>query len=172
MTDINFRIVKAEHQHIPRVVEMMKGLAEFENLLDEFHVTADLLKRHLFGEAAFAELLVGYLGDEICGYALFFHNFSTFRGRPGMYLEDIYVEPEARGQGLGRALLLEFLRIARERDCIRCEWMVLDWNQRARKFYESLGARPLEDWVLYRMNEAALKELLEDEHRKDDNQMQ
>jgi GNAT superfamily N-acetyltransferase len=172
MTDIKIRIVKAEHQHIPRVVELMKELAEFEKLLDEFHVTADLLERHLFGEAAPAELLVGYLGDEICGYALFFRNFSSFRGRPGMYLEDIYVEPEARGHGLGRALLLEFLKIAGERDCARCEWMVLDWNERAKNFYESLGARPLEDWILYRMDEAALKGLLRNEHRKDYNDRQ
>ena len=166
-TDLKLRIMKAEREHLARVVELMKGLAEFEKLLDEFHVTVDLLERHLFGEAASAELLVGFLDDEICGYALFFHNFSTFRGRPGMYMEDIYVEPGARGRGLGRALLIEVLRIARERECVRCEWIVLDWNERAKNFYESIGARPLEDWVLYRIDEESVKRLLQKEHQKD-----
>ena len=110
---------------------------------------------------------MGFLDDEICGYALFFHNFSTFRGRPGMYMEDIYVEPGARGRGLGRALLIEVLRIARERECVRCEWIVLDWNERAKNFYESIGARPLEDWVLYRIDEESVKRLLQKEHQKD-----
>ena len=163
MNGIKLRIVKAEREHLPRVVEMMKGLAEFEKLLDQFSVTTDLLERHLFGEAAAAELLIGYLDDDICGYALFFHNFSTFLGRPGMYLEDVYVEPGARGKGLGKALLLEVLRTARERGCARCEWIVLDWNERARHFYESLGARPLGDWILYRMDEEALKHILKKE---------
>jgi GNAT superfamily N-acetyltransferase len=166
-TDLKLRIMKAEREHLARVVELMKGLAEFEKLLDEFHVTVDLLERHLFGETASAELLVGFLDDEICGYALFFHNFSTFRGRPGMYMEDIYVEPGARGRGLGRALLIEVLRIARERECVRCEWIVLDWNERAKNFYESIGARPLEDWVLYRIDEESVKRLLQKEHQKD-----
>ncbi len=164
MNDLALRIVKAEREHLPRVVELMKGLAEFEKLLDEFRVTTDLLEQHLFGEGAAAELLIGYLDKKICGYALFFHNFSTFQGRPGMYLEDVYVEPDARGKGLGKALLLEVIRIARERGSVRCEWIVLDWNERAKSFYESLGARPLGDWTLYRMDEAALKKLLEKEY--------
>ena len=165
MTDPTLRIVKAERGHLPRVMELMKGLAEFEKLLDEFRVTAGLLERHLFGDASAAELFVGYLGDEIRGYVLFFHNFSSFQGRPGMYLEDVFVEPSARGQGLGKALLQEVLRIARERGCLRCEWIVLNWNERAKHFYESLGARPLSDWTLYRMDEEALKRLLEREKK-------
>ena len=172
MTDLTLKIVKAEREHLPRVVELMKGLAEFEKLLDSFRVTVDLLERHLFGETGAAELLVGYQGDRISGYALFFHNFSTFLGRPGMYLEDIYVEPDARGHGLGKALLLEVIRIAHERKCLRCEWLVLDWNERAKQFYESLGAKPLGDWKLYRMDETALKRLMENEHRKADNERQ
>ncbi len=166
MHDMKLRIVKAEREHLPRVVELMKGLAEFEKLLDQFSVTTDLLERYLFGDAAVAELLIGYIEDDICGYALFFHNFSTFLGRPGIYLEDVYVEPDARGMGLGKALLLEVLRTARKRGCARCEWIVLDWNERAKKFYESMGARPLGDWILYRMDEAGLKRLLEKESGK------
>ena len=167
MTDFTLRILKARPEHLPRVVELMRGLAEFEKLLDTFHVTVDLLERHLFGESAAAELLVGYLGSRISGYALFFHNFSTFLGLPGMYLEDIYVEPGARGHGLGKALLLEVLGTARERNCLRCEWVVLDWNEPAKQFYESLGAKPLGDWKLYRMDEAALKNILENKGGKD-----
>jgi GNAT superfamily N-acetyltransferase len=139
---------------------MMRGLAEFENLLSEFRVTETLLERYLFTPEPFAELLVGYLGEEICGYALFFHNFSSFQGRPGLYLEDVYVEPYARGKGLGKAMLVEFIRIARERGCRRSEWVVLNWNQRAIDFYQSLGAEVLSDWRLCRMSENAMDRLL------------
>ncbi|MBW2179444.1 MAG: GNAT family N-acetyltransferase [Deltaproteobacteria bacterium] len=156
------RIAKATLDHLPRVVELMRELAEFEKLLNEFRVTEELLERYLFGDNAAAELLIGYVGNEICGYALYFHNFSTFQGRPGMYLEDVYVQADARGQGLGRALLIEVVRIAQERGCRRCEWLVLDWNERAKQFYESLGAKPLSDWSLYRMDEDALNRLLAD----------
>jgi GNAT superfamily N-acetyltransferase len=113
-----------------------------------------------------AELFVGYIDTEITGYALCFHNFSTFRGRPGMYIEDVYVEPNARGRGLGRAFILHILRLARERGCCRCDWIVLDWNERAKQFYQSLGAKPLGDWTLYRMDEAAMNELLESDQRE------
>lgn len=163
MSDPALRIVKAEREHVPRVLELMKGLAEFENLLDEFRVTADLLDRHLFGDAAAAELLVGYMGSEIRGYALFYQNFSSFQGRPGMYLEDVYVEPDARGKGLGKGLLLEVLRIAQERGLRRCDWIVLDWNDRAKEFYESLGAKVLTDWRLCRLEAGAMKKLLDAE---------
>jgi GNAT superfamily N-acetyltransferase len=101
--------------------------------------------------------------DEIRGYALFFQSFSSFQGRPGMYLEDVYVEPSARGKGLGKALLVEVIRTARERGCRRCEWIVLDWNQRAKQFYESLGAKVLGDWRLWRMDGEAMDDLLDSE---------
>ena len=164
--DLTLRIQKATREHLPRVVELMRGLAEFEKLLDEFRVTEELLEHHLFARDAVAELFVGYLDGEVRGYALCFHNFSSFQGRPGMYIEDVYVEPIARGQGLGKAFLLHIVRLARERGCRRCDWIVLDWNERARQFYRSLGAMPLCDWTLFRMDEAAMNELLEGNQRE------
>lgn len=160
------RITKATQNHLPRVVELMKGLAEYEKLLDQFRGTEALLERYLFSQEPAAELLIGFLGDDIRGYALFFRNFSSFQGRTGIYLEDIYVEPEARGKGLGKALLIEVIRTARARGCRRCEWMVLDWNQRAKQFYQSLGADILGDWRLCRMDAAAMDKLLDNKQKK------
>jgi len=166
ISDQTYRIVRATREQLPRVVELMRGLAEFEDLLDEFRVTEELLARHLMGPQPAAELLVGFLGDEICGYAIYFHNFSSFQGRPGVYLEDVYVEPSARGRGLGKALLLEVLRAARESGCQRCEWIVLDWNERAKQFYESLGANVLNDWRLCRIEADAMRQLSANERRE------
>lgn len=166
-SDLTIRIVRATREHLPRVLELMRGLAEFEKLLDEFRVTEALLERYLFTRDPVAELLVGCIGEEIHGYALFFHNFSSFQGRPGIFLEDVYVEPHTRGKGLGKALLVEVIRIARERGCRRSEWLVLDWNQRAKNFYESLGAKILSDWRLCRMDEAAMNRLVSGEHQED-----
>jgi GNAT superfamily N-acetyltransferase len=160
------RIAKATRDHLPRVVELMKGLAEFEKLLDQFRVTESLLEHYLFCQEPAAELLVGFLGDQIFGYALFFRNFSSFQGHPGIYLEDIYVEQGARGKGLGKALLIEVIRTARARGARRCEWMVLDWNQGAKQFYQLLGADILSDWRLCRMDAAAMDKLLDNEQKK------
>jgi len=165
-SDLTIRITEATREHLPRVVELMKGLATFEKLLDEFRVTEALLERYLFTREPVAELLVGRLGDEIHGYALFFHNFSSFLGRPGMYLEDVYVEPSARGKGLGKALLVEVIRIARSRGCRRSDWVVLDWNHRAKRFYESLGAEILGDWRLCRMGELAMNRLVSEDKQE------
>ena len=165
-TEPTIRIAKATRDHLPRVVELMKGLAEFEKLLDQFRVTEALLERYLFCREPAAELFVGFLGDQIRGYALFLRNFSSFQGRPGIYLEDIYVEPGARGKGLGKALVVEVIRTARTRGSRRCEWMVLDWNQRAKQFYQSLGANILGDWRLCRMDAAAMDKLLDNEQKK------
>jgi len=155
-----FRIEKAGVEDLGRVVDLMRELAEFEGLLDGFHVTVELLKSYLFSEYPPAELLVAISDEIISGYALYFNNFSTFQGRPGMYLEDIYVEPSSRKQGIGKALLLEVVRIARERECHRFDWVVLKWNKRAQEFYESLGAKALDDWTLYRMDRDAMDNLL------------
>lgn len=165
-SDFIIRIDRATREHLPRVLELMRGLAEFEELLDEFRVTEALLERYLFAPDPVAELLVGCIGEEIHGYALFFRNFSSFQGRPGIFLEDVYVEPRARGKGLGKALLVEVMRIARARGCRRSEWVVLDWNQRAKNFYESLGAKILSDWRLCRMDETAMNRLVSGERRE------
>ena len=130
-------------------------------------MTEALLERYLFAREPVAELLIGCLGEEIHGYALFFNNFSSFLGRPGMYLEDVYVEPCARGKGLGKAMLVEVMRIARARGCQRSEWIVLDWNQRAKDFYESLGAEILSDWRLCRMGEVAMNRLVSEDNQED-----
>ncbi|MBN1830646.1 MAG: GNAT family N-acetyltransferase [Deltaproteobacteria bacterium] len=164
---LKIRIVRAKREDLPRVLELMRGLAEFEKLLDEFRVTEALLERYLFNRDPVAELLVGCIGEEIHGYALFFHNFSSFQGRQGIFLEDVYVEPPSRGKGLGKALFVEVMRIARARECRRSEWVVLDWNQRAKKFYESLGAKILSDWRLCRMDEAAMHRLVSGDCEED-----
>jgi GNAT superfamily N-acetyltransferase len=106
-----------------------------------------------------AEVLIAYLGNEPAGFALFFHNFSTFLGRPGIYLEDLFVEPAHRGKGIGKALLIEIAKIAKERHCGRLEWSVLDWNQAAIDFYRGLGARPLNDWTMFRVTGEVLDRL-------------
>ena len=165
--DLTIRITKATREHLPRVLELMKGLAEFEKLLDQFRVTEALLERYLFTRDPVGELLIGWIGEEIEGYALFFHNFSSFLGRPGIYLEDVYVEPHARKKGLGKALFVEVIRIAHKRGCRRSEWVVLDWNQRAKDFYESLGAKILSDWRLCRMDETAIDKLVSGYFRED-----
>lgn len=127
-------------------------LAEFEKLLDEVTGDAGTLREALFSEKLAAEALVA-VDDEsgaVVGYAIFFHNFSTFSGRRGLYLEDIYVQPNQRGKGMGKGLLNRVLAIAKERGCPRCDWLVLDWNKRAIEFYESIGAEILGDWKLAR----------------------
>jgi GNAT superfamily N-acetyltransferase len=118
-----------------------------------------MLRNSLFEERRVAEVVLGYLGDDPAGFALFFHNFSTFLGKPGIYLEDLYVKPEFRGAGVGRALMVYLAKLARERGCGRLEWWVLDWNESAIRFYKALGAVPMEDWTVYRVMGEALDEL-------------
>lgn len=153
-------VEKANPKHVPRVIELMRGLAEYEKLLDKFHVTEAFLLRYLFSENPTAELLVGMINDDIHGYALFYQNFSSFLGRPGIYLEDIYVSPNERGKGLGKALLAEVIRIALNRGCQRCDWTVLDWNEPAKQFYKSLGANLLHEWRLCRIEAEAMEKLI------------
>ena len=144
---------------VPAILGLIRELAEYERLLDQVVADEAALRRALFGERPFVEALVSIVADETVGFALFFHNFSTFLGKPGMYLEDLYVRPAFRGRGLGKALLTEVARIAVERDCGRMEWSVLDWNEPSIRFYESLGARPLSDWTTYRLTGDALRGL-------------
>ncbi len=153
------RIEPATVDDLALVLRFIRELAEYEHL--EHQVVADeaLLRRELFGAHPGAEVLIAREEGEALGFALFFHNFSTFVGRRGLYLEDLYVRPEHRGRGVGGALLRHLARLAVERGCGRFEWAVLDWNQPAIGFYRRLGARPLDDWTVYRLDGPALQKL-------------
>ncbi len=153
------QIRAAVEEDAPLILRLIEELAEYERLSQEVVATEGSLRRSLFGERPFAEALIAELGDEPAGFALFFHSFSTFLGRPGVYLEDLYVRPEFRGSGLGRALLVYQARLALERGCGRLEWSVLDWNEPAIGFYKGLGAAPVDGWTGYRVTGKALEEL-------------
>ena len=146
---------------LPLIADLIRALAEYEKLADEVRFNEAVLGEKLFGPRPYAEVLIGEIDGEVQGFALFFHNFSTFEGRPGIYLEDLFVRPEARGCGLGKALLGELARIAVERDCARLEWWVLDWNEPSIGFYKSLGARPMDEWTVMRVDGKALAALAE-----------
>jgi GNAT superfamily N-acetyltransferase len=146
----------ATHDDVPVIAELIRGLARFEKLEQEVVMTEELLAAGLFGDRPYAEVVLAEDDGRPLGFALFFHNFSTFLGRPGMYLEDLFVLPEHRGSGIGRILLAYLARLAVERGCGRMEWAVLDWNRDAIKFYERLGARPNSDWTVYRLTGEAL----------------
>lgn len=139
--------------------ELIQGLAEYEKLSDAVTGNAQALKEHLFGEPKYIEAILAEVSGKGVGFALFFHNYSTFLTKPGIYLEDLFVLPEYRRQGIGKSLLTKLAKIAVERNCGRLEWSVLDWNISAQKFYRSMGADILEDWRICRVNEAAITEL-------------
>jgi len=155
----SFTIRPATERDIPLILSFIRKLAEYERLAHEAVVTEETLRHSLFGSRAYAEVLLGYAGDQPVGFAVFFHNFSTFLGRPGLYLEDLFVLPEMRGKGFGRAMLIELARIARERKCGRFEWSVLDWNESAIRFYKNLGAVPMDEWTIFRVTGEALERL-------------
>ena len=156
---IPFQIRNASEQDVPLILQMIKGLAEYEKLSDQVVATEDGLREALFGAHPSAEVVVGYAGDQPAGFALFFHNFSTFLGQRGLYLEDLFVLPEWRGRGLGRMLLAHLARIAVERNCGRMKWSVLDWNEPAMRVYRGIGATPLDDWTICRLTGDALHHL-------------
>ena len=146
---------------VPLIAALIRELAEYEKLANEVRCTEDMLEAYLFGMHPMAEVVIGEASGTAQGFALFFHNFSTFEGRPGIYLEDLFVRTEARGVGLGKALLSHLAGIAIERGCARFEWSVLDWNEPAIGFYRKLGARPLDAWTGMRVDGEALKALAE-----------
>ena len=154
-----FRIIPASADDVPIILRMIRGLAEYERLAAEVVATEDRLRHALFGPKPYAEVVIGYVGPEPVAFALFFHNFSTFRGAPGLYLEDLFVEPQWRGRGFGRKLLAHLARIAVDRGCQRMEWSVLDWNQSAIAFYRKAGARLMDDWRICRLTGDALQAL-------------
>ena len=157
MPEIGIR--PATEEDISLILSFIRELAGYERLSHEVSATEDLLRFHLFGERRGAEVVVGHYADETAGFALFFHNFSTFLGRPGIYLEDLYVRPEFRGKGIGRTMLAYVARLAKERDCGRLEWSVLDWNEPAIRLYRGIGAVSMDDWTVYRVAGEALDEL-------------
>lgn len=147
----------AEPSDVPTIAALIRELAAYEHLEHEVVLDEVAFEAHLFGVRPYAEVLIAETGDgAVAGFALFFPNFSTFLGRPGIYLEDLFVRPAARGQGLGKAMLVELARLARDRGCGRIEWAVLGWNEPSIAFYQSLGARPKDEWLLYRLTGDAM----------------
>ncbi|MGE5431793.1 MAG: N-acetyltransferase family protein [Syntrophomonadaceae bacterium] len=154
-------IKKACKTDTPLIFSFIRQLAEYERMSDEVVATEELLSEVLFGSNPAAEVVLAYYGEEPAGFALYFFNFSTFVGRPGLYLEDLFVKPEMRGKGIGKALLIHLAKIAIEKKCGRFEWSVLDWNEPAINFYKSLGARPMNEWTVFRVDGEKLKNLAE-----------
>ena len=147
----------ATRADIPIIARLIRALAQYERLAHEVHFHDEALAEHLFGPRPYAEVLLAEDAGAVVGFALFFHNFSTFLGSPGLYLEDLFVEPAHRGKGHGKALLHALARLAVERGCCRLEWAVLNWNEPAIRFYRSMGAMPMNDWTVYRLTGASLQ---------------
>lgn len=154
-----FEIREARESDVPLILQFIRDLAEYERLAHLVVATEDQLRATLFGPSSFAEVLIAEEAGRPAGFVLFFHNYSTFLAQPGIYLEDLFVKPEYRGRGYGKALLKRLAQIARDRGCGRVEWAVLDWNEPSIAFYKSLGARPMEEWRTFRLTREALEEL-------------
>jgi len=154
-----FRIEPATEKDVPVILILIKGLAEYKHLSHEVVATEESLRQSLFGSRRVAEVVIGYSGTDPAGFAVFYHNYSTFLGRPGIYLEDLFVLPQWRRHGLGTQLLAHVAREAVTRGCGRLEWSVLDWNEPAIQFYKNLGAQAMDEWTVYRVTGDALKKL-------------
>lgn len=152
-------IRSATENDVPLILQLIRELAEFEHLSHEVTATEQNLREHLFGARPYAEVLIASLEDQPVGFALFFHNYSTFLSKPGIYLEDLYVRESCRGHGVGTALLQAVRQLAVERGCGRFEWSVLNWNQRAIEFYEKMGAKRMSEWTICRLTGQALSRL-------------
>jgi len=159
MPDPDVRIEPASPDDIPTILRMINGLAEYEKMAADVVATEDGLRNALFGAKVYAEVVIAFVESEPIGFALYFHNFSTFRGAPGLYLEDLFVDPQWRGRGVGRRLMAHLAAIAVARRCHRMEWSVLDWNESAIAFYRRAGARLLDDWRICRLTGDALRAL-------------
>src|SRR5882724_1898088 len=154
-----FKIRTARLADVPTILQLIRDLATYERAPNEVTATEEQLVDVLFGEKPAAEVLLAFEKDTPVGFALFFHNFSTWLGRPGLYLEDLFVKPEKRGKGYGHALLVDLAKIARDRGCGRMEWAVLDWNNPAIKFYRALGATPMDEWTVFRLTRDGITRL-------------
>lgn len=156
---MSFTIRKAVPGDTPLVLQMIRELADFERLLDQVIADEKTLHRSLFQDPKGPEVLIAEVTGHPVGFVLFFHNFSTFLGRKGIYIEDLYVRHEYRGKGYGEAILKEICRLAQERHCGRVEWWVLDWNERAIQFYKKIGAEPMSDWTVFKLSEESIQRL-------------
>lgn len=156
---MHLSIAAATPADVPTIVQLIHELADYEKLLHEVVATEERVHDSLFSPQPAAECVIARLGDTRVGFALFFHSFSTFLARPGLYLEDLFVRPEHRGQGVGEAMLRHLAHLAVERKCGRMEWAVLNWNKRAVEFYERMGARGIKEWTTYRVDGSALERL-------------
>ncbi len=154
-----FDIRAAKEKDVPTILSFIKELAEYERLTHDVVATEEKLRQTLFGVHRYAEIVLGYYAEQPVGFALFFHNYSTFLARPGIYLEDLYIRPNMRGKGFGKAILKHLAKIATDRHCGRLEWSVLNWNEPAIRFYKSLGAQPMNEWTVFRVTGDSLKEL-------------
>jgi GNAT superfamily N-acetyltransferase len=155
----DFQIRPAHVEDVPVILQLIRDLATYERAPDEVTATEEQLVDVLFGERPAAEVLLAFEGQSPVGFALYFYNFSTWLGRPGLYLEDLFVKPDHRGKGYGRALLVELAKIAGDRGCGRMEWAVLDWNEPAIKFYRGLGAKPMDEWTVFRLTRDGIARL-------------
>ena len=144
---------------VPLILEFIKDLALYEKAPEAVVATEELLHKNLFGERPYDEVIFAYVDNKPAGFALFFHNFSTWTGRPGLYLEDLFVKVDYRGLGIGKKLLVQLATIAKERECGRYEWVVIDWNTPSRKFYEAMGAKPQKEWIIHRVEGKSLDDL-------------
>lgn len=155
----SLQIRAATEDDIPIVLRFIRQLADYERLSHEVVASEELLRRNLFGTRPVAEVVLGHYEQRAVAFAVFFHNFSTFLGKPGLYLEDLFVVPEMRGKGFGQQMLTYLARLALERNCGRFEWSVLDWNDPAIRFYKNLGAVPMNEWTVFRLTGKALERL-------------
>jgi GNAT superfamily N-acetyltransferase len=155
----DFNIRPARVEDVPVILQLIRDLATYERAPKEVVATEQLLVDVLFGEKPVAEVLLAFEEESPVGFAVYFYNFSTWLGRPGLYLEDLFVKPEKRGKGYGRALLVELAKIACDRGCGRMEWAVLDWNEPAIKFYRGLGAKPMDEWTVFRLTRDGIAKL-------------
>ena len=158
----NITIRVAIEKDVPLILKFIRDLAEYEKLLQEVVATESSLKETLFTNKTNAEVIIAEVDEQPVGFVLFFHNFSTFLGRSGIYLEDLFISPKARGQGVGKKVLNYIAKLAKDRNCGRLEWSVLNWNKDAINFYENLGAKPMNEWTVYRLSGTALADLARD----------
>lgn len=160
---VELQIRQATIDDVSTILFFIRSLAEYEKLTHEVSATEELLKETLFSGKVNAYALLGFWNSQPVCFAIYFYNFSTFKGKPGLYLEDVFVLPEMRGKGFGKQMLIELAKIAKANNCGRFEWSVLDWNEPAIRFYKSLGAKPMNEWTVFRLDEIGIKNLAENQ---------